>query len=1133
MPHLSRRSRNNTDQFAVTQGVPSFPTSADPLWYKDAIIYEAHVRAFRDSNADGMGDFKGLAEKLDYLQELGVTAIWLLPFFPSPWRDDGYDIADFRSVHPAYGTLKDFQHFLKEAHGRGLKVITELVVNHTSDQHEWFQRSRRAEPGSRWRDFYVWSDSPAKYDGVRIIFKDFEPSNWSWDPVAKAYYWHRFFSHQPDLNFDNPLVRRAVMRTLDFWAEMGVDGFRLDAIPYLFEREGTSCENLPETHSFLQELRRHMDENYPNRMLLAEANMWPEDAVAYFGESGNECHMSFHFPLMPRLFMALRLEDRLPIVEILKRTPVIPETCQWAMFLRNHDELTLEMVTDEERDYMYRSYAADQRARINLGIRRRLAPLLGNDRPRIEVMNALLFSMPGTPVMYYGDEIGMGDNVYLGDRNGVRTPMQWNPDRNAGFSTANPQKLYLPVTIDPAYHYEAINVESQSENPNSLLNWTKRLIALRKQYKAFGRGTLEFLAPTNQRVIAYIRRYQEEVILVVANLSRFAQAVQLDLNEFADNTPVEMFGRTDFPAISDVPYSLTLGANSFFWFVLEKHEAPVAAVSTTETSAAARLPTVFVPSLADIWEDSIRASIASILPRYLQACRWFRAVDRRFRSVAITEVVPIKGQEYQFIFVRAEYTTGDPETYLLAVGCASGTDLESLKARHEGCLIAQIQGPNDQKAVLFSATDEAEFNTALLEAFARRKRFPGQHGSIVAQHNRLFRKLWGPSHPDFTPTLLASAELATSIRFGDRFVMKILANIEPGIHPGVEMGVVLSERPASRFGNAVPFAGSLIYEPESGEKITLGMLHGYVPNQGDAWQKTRSELNDFLGRISTLEPRETEFLEATPTRFYALKFALCEPPAVAVEQIGSYLEFAGRLGQRLAEMHLKLAGIENDPAFSPESFNDFYRQGLYHGFIGLTGRRLEFLRQRYAAMEPSLREMAEKIVSQEALILQKLNAIFEQRVPSLRTRFHGRAHLGHVLVTEDDVFLFDFDGDPALHLSERRIKRCPLRDVASMLISFAYAAQVALRSAGPSDLRPWARFWYSHVSAAFLRGYCKTAEGASFMPKLQSQQQILIDAYLLERALLDIRADIEDKPELAGVPFRVVLHLLDASEAAG
>ena len=1073
-----------------------------------------------------MGDFRGLAEKLDYLEDLGVTAIWLLPFFPSPWKDDGYDIADFRSIHPAYGTLRDFQHFLKEAHRRGLKVITELVVNHTSDQHEWFQRSRNAPPGSRWRDFYVWSDSPNKYDGTRIIFKDFEPSNWSWDPVAKAYYWHRFFSHQPDLNFDNPLVRRAVMHTLDFWAEMGVDGFRLDAIPYLFEREGTSCENLPETHAFLKDLRRHLDQTHPNRMLLAEANMWPEDAVAYFGAAGDECQMSFHFPLMPRLFMALRLEDRLPIVEILKRTPVIPENCQWAMFLRNHDELTLEMVTDEERDYMYRSYAADQRARINLGIRRRLAPLLQNDRPRIEVMNALLFSMPGTPVIYYGDEIGMGDNVYLGDRNGVRTPMQWNPDRNAGFSTANPQKLYLPVNIDPAYHYEAINVESQLENPNSLLNWTKRLIALRKQYKAFGRGTLEFLSPANQRVLAYIRRYQEEVILVVANLSRFAQAVQLDLAEFSKYTPVEMFGKTEFPPISDSPYALTLGPNSFFWFALEERAVPVPVTSRTIKPVEIRLPTVFVASLTNIWDDNIRASIASILPRFLQSRRWFRSGDRRFRSLEITEVVPIKGQLYQFIFVRAEYTTGDPETYLLPVGRVVGSDLERIKADHPGSLIAEIKGPNDQTAVLFSATDDADFNIALLDGFARRKRFPGRHGSIAAQQTRQFRKLWSGSHPNLTPLLLPSAEVATSIQYGDRFVMKILANVEPGTHAGVEMGMVLSDR--AGFANATPFAGHLEYESAAGEKTTLALVHGYVPNEGTAWTRTRTEVDDYFKRMHVSDAHRDEMQQSSPTRFYALKFALSDPPALATELIGSFLTFSEQMGRRLAEMHLRLSKVTNEPAFAAEVFNDFYRQGLYHGYVGLTARRLEFLRQRYAAMEPELRDLAEKVLDQEPAILQKFNAIFEQRVPSERTRFHGRMHLGHALVAGDDAVFFDFDGDPSLHLSERRIKRCPLRDVAGMLMSFAYATRVGMRAMEGSDLPVWGRFWFTHASAAFLRGYWKVASDAPYMPKQEAHQQILLDAYLLERALLDIRQDIEDKPDLAGVPFRVILYLLDA-----
>src|SRR5579884_820575 len=555
---------------------------ADPLWYKDAIIYEVHVRAFFDSNGDGIGDFRGLTDKLDYLRDLGVTALWLLPFYPSPLRDDGYDIADNTGIHPSYGTMRSFQTFLREAHRRGLRVITELVLNHTSDQHPWFQRARRAPPGSRARDFYVWSDTPDRYRDARIIFKDFESSNWAFDPVAKAYYWHRFYAHQPDLNYDSPDVRQAMLEVVDFWLEQGVDGLRLDAVPYLYEREGTTGENLPETHAFLRELRRHIDARFAHRMLLAEANQWPEDAIAYFGD-GDECHMAFHFPLMPRLFMAIYMEDRFPIVEILQQTPPIPDTCQWALFLRNHDELTLEMVTDEDRDYMYRVYARDHHARINLGIRRRLAPLLGNHRRRIELMNGLLFSCPGTPVIYYGDEIGMGDNIYLGDRNSVRTPMQWSADRNAGFSRANPQQLYLPVIIDPEYHYQSVNVQAQQNNPNSLLWWMKRLIALRKQYRAFGRGSLEFLTPDNPKVLAFVRQYSPhprplppgekgegtERVLVVANLSRFPQPVQLDLHAYRGMVPVELMGRTRFPPVGDGPYFLTLGSHAFYWFALE------------------------------------------------------------------------------------------------------------------------------------------------------------------------------------------------------------------------------------------------------------------------------------------------------------------------------------------------------------------------------------------------------------------------------------------------------------------------------------------------------------------------------------------------------------------------------------
>ncbi len=543
-------------------------SARDPLWFKDAIIYETHVKAFFDSDNDGIGDFKGLTQKLDYLQDLGVTCLWLLPFFPSPLRDDGYDIADYLTVHPSYGTLDDFKVFLEAAHSRNLQVLIELVVNHTSDQHPWFQAARKAPPGSPEREFYVWSDSDKKYSEARIIFTDTEKSNWSWDAEAKAYYWHRFFSHQPDLNYDNPLVLEEVLRTMRFWFDLGVDGMRLDAVPYLVERDGTNCENLPETHAVIKRIRRELDENYTNRMLLAEANQWPEDVREYFGQE-DEFHMAFHFPLMPRLFMALRLEDRLPVTEIMARTPAIPPTCQWGVFLRNHDELTLEMVTDEERDYMYFAYGADPRMRLNVGIRRRLAPLMDNNPRRIELMNSILLSFPGTPVIYYGDEIGMGDNIYLGDRNGVRTPMQWSSDRNAGFSRANPARLYSPVIIDAVYGYEAVNVEAQLSDSSSMLHWMRNMIALRKLFRVFGRGALEFLSPSNRKILAYLRTYENDRVLCVANLSRFSQPVELDLSALAGMTPVEMLGYTEFPRIGPEPYRLSLSPYGFFWFELQ------------------------------------------------------------------------------------------------------------------------------------------------------------------------------------------------------------------------------------------------------------------------------------------------------------------------------------------------------------------------------------------------------------------------------------------------------------------------------------------------------------------------------------------------------------------------------------
>jgi maltose alpha-D-glucosyltransferase / alpha-amylase len=617
-------------------------SATDPLWYKDAIIYELHVRAFADANGDGIGDFAGLLSHLDYLQDLGVTCLWLLPFFPSPLRDDGYDIANYVDVNPSYGTLDDFKQFLDAAHERNIQVLIELVINHTSDQHPWFQAARRAPAGSPEREMYVWSDTDKRYEGVRIIFTDTEKSNWTWDETAQQFYWHRFFSHQPDLNFDHPRVMDEVLKAMRFWLDMGVDALRLDAIPYLIERDGTSCENVPETHVKIKAIREVIDDEYENRVILAEANMWPADVRPYFGD-GDECHMAFHFPLMPRIYMALRQEDRLPITDIMAQTPAIPDICQWGLFLRNHDELTLEMVTNDERDYMYLAYSADPRMRINVGIRRRLAPLLDNNRGRIELLNSLLFSFPGTPILYYGDEIGMGDNIYLGDRNGVRTPMQWTSDRNAGFSRAVPARLYAPVIMDPIWGFQAVNVEAQLSDQSSLLHWTRNMIALRKLFRVFGRGTQEFLAPENRKVLAYIRRYTHEdgtheIVLCVANLSRFAQPVSLDLSCFAGMIPVEMLGYVSFPAIDKTPYALTLSPYSFLWLELQPApEVPEATLVKTEESA--------LNLITGSWQDVLTgpglALMQELLPAYLARQRWFGAKSRTISSVHILDWVEL------------------------------------------------------------------------------------------------------------------------------------------------------------------------------------------------------------------------------------------------------------------------------------------------------------------------------------------------------------------------------------------------------------------------------------------------------------------------------------------------------------
>src|SRR5215210_659861 len=763
----------------------SVPLSVDPLWYKDAIIYELHVKTFHDSNADGIGDFRGLIEKLDYLQELGVTAIWLLPFYPSPLKDDGYDIADYYDVNPNYGTLQDFQAFLAAAHERGLKVITELVINHTSDQNPWFQRARRASPGSPERDFYVWSDTPDKYAQARIIFKDFEMSNWSWDPVAKAYYWHRFYAHQPDLNFDNPAVHAAVEKVLDFWLSMGVDGLRLDAVPYLYEREGTSCENLRETHEYLEKLRAHVDANFEGRMLLAEANQWPEDAVAYFG-TGDESHMNFHFPLMPRMFMSLQMEDRFPIIDIMDQTPAIPDNCQWAMFLRNHDELTLEMVTDEERDYMWRVYATDPTARINLGIRRRLAPLLANSRRKIELLNILLFSMPGTPVLYYGDEIGMGDNFYLGDRNGCRTPMQWSPDRNAGFSKANPQQLYLPITIDPEYHYEAINVENQQKNLSSLLWWTRRVIAMRKNFRAFSRGSLEFLHPDNAKVLAFLRQHENETVLVVVNLSRFSQVAELDLSRFAGCALMEVFGQNFFPVIRQAPYVLTLGPHSHFWFVLGPQ--PEASARPVQRE----VPTLRIaPDLATLLRGEQRRLIErEVLPDYIRNRRWFASKARSITGMRVAEQIPVASapDAARIWFVEVTYRDGAAETYTLPVQITRGDAARDVAQSAPHAVIARFAG--EEETILQDAVWDTGFRQHLFRAMAAGERFRGEAGEIVGISGNALGSDVSPA----SSNVMGVEQSNSSMVFDNKFFLKLYRKLEDGVNPDVEVTRFLSEK---------------------------------------------------------------------------------------------------------------------------------------------------------------------------------------------------------------------------------------------------------------------------------------------------------------------------------------------------
>jgi maltose alpha-D-glucosyltransferase / alpha-amylase len=1100
---------------------------SDRLWYKDIIIYELHVRAFYDSDGDGIGDFRGLTERLDYLSDLGVTALWLLPFYPSPLKDDGYDIADYMSIHPSYGTMNDFSVFLREAHRRGLRVITELVLNHTSDQHAWFKRARMARPGSRWRNFYVWSDSPEKFRDARIIFKDFEASNWTWDQTAKSYYWHRFYSHQPDLNYDNPAVRQAMLRVVDFWFEMGVDGLRLDAVPYLFEREGTNCENLPETHEFLKELRRHVDRKFGDRMLLGEANQWPEDASAYFG-SGDECHMAFHFPLMPRLFMALRMEDRFPIAEILQQTPPIPDTCQWALFLRNHDELTLEMVTDEERDYMYRVYAHDDQARVNLGIRRRLAPLLSHNRRKTELMKALLLLLPGTPVLYYGDEIGMGDNIYLGDRNGVRTPFQWSPDRNAGFSKATPQKLFLPVIIDPEYHYEAYNVDSQQNNPSSQLWFIKRLIALRKRHPAASRGSMQLLYPSNHKVFAFIRSYEEQRLLIVANLSRFAQAVELDLAHFRGTTPVETFGQNRFPTISEKPYLLTLGPHSFYFFSLERPSYATALPAEDE------LPEIQVSAG---WEELFRKEnypkLGRILIPYIRQRRWFGGKARTIQRATVSNTIPSsqKSPDAFFVFVQLEYTEGEPEIYVLPLKCATGPKIDQIMKNARHAAIARITRrgeTGDSHDLIFDALWDKEFAALLLDSVQRKRKIKESENKLSAFSTPAFRRMTPGT--DIEPSVLQMDQSNTSVVFGKQLIMKFFRRLEPGVNPELEIGKFLAKQD---FPHSPPLLGAMEYRSPRQEPATIAILHRYVFNEGNAWQYTVDSVARFYERALTLD---SDKLKLNPADSSLLSMMQRDLPTDSIEILGPYLESARLLGRRTAELHLALSNSSEDPAFRPEPFTDLYRRALYHSIAGQTSQKLQLLREQLISLPEDVKKTARRIMDQESQIRRLTRSILEQKNEAMRIRCHGDYHLGQILYTGKDFVIIDFEGEPGRLLGQRRIKHTPLRDVAGMLRSFHYATYAplygetgSLRPEDISILEKWARFWYQGISATYLKSYFSLTSQCSFFPKSLNQVKALLDICMLDKAIYELGYELNNRPGWTKIPMQGILQLLETT----
>ncbi|MFB9948378.1 maltose alpha-D-glucosyltransferase [Rhizobium puerariae] len=1098
-----------TSSRSQTQG-QTRPFSDDPLWYKDAVIYQLHIKSFFDANGDGIGDFQGLHEKLDHIASLGANTIWLLPFFPSPRRDDGYDIADYTNVSPDYGTVDEFRSFVEAAHEKGLRVVIELVINHTSDQHPWFQRARHAPAGSAERDFYVWSDTDHKFPETRIIFLDTEKSNWTWDPVAGAYYWHRFYSHQPDLNFDNPLVLEELLGIMRFWLETGIDGFRLDAIPYLVEREGTINENLPETHEVLKKIRAALDATHPGKMLLAEANQWPEDTREYFGD-GDECNMAFHFPLMPRMYMAIAKEDRFPITDIMRQTPEIPENCQWAIFLRNHDELTLEMVTDEERDYLWNIYAADRRARINLGIRRRLSPLMERDRRRVELMNGLLLSMPGTPVLYYGDEIGMGDNIYLGDRDGVRTPMQWSPDRNGGFSKADPARLVLPPIMDPLYGYEALNVEAQGADAHSLLNWTRRMLALRNKHPAFGRGSLRFLAPGNRKILAYLREYDGETILCVANLSRLPQAVELDLAQYAGRVPIELSGMSPFPPVGQLTYLLTLQPYGFFWFQLaQEADGPVWRTEPPEQMQD-MVTMVVRRDLQELVDEPRHANVLSkeVLPSYLGKRRWFGAKGEVLNHATLAAATPMAFASNILLGELEVDLSGHRDTYLLPLAVAWDDGQPGALAQQ--LALARVR---QGRRVGFLTDGFAMEGLArgVIRGLCERSVISGRAGTLEFLGTDKLDCL--KVSEDMQVHWLSAEQSNSSLILGDMAMVKLIRHVFPGIHPEVEMTRHLTN---AGYQNTAQLLGEVARIAPDGDRYTLIIVQGAIRNQGDAWNWMLSNLRRSIDDV-VVTGLDGE---------------------MADEHFKPLVDFVATIGKRLGELHVALAQPTEDEAFRPvwatradaERWREAVTRQISHSLSLLEGSA-EHLESAAAQEAKALLDRHTELIDIAARLAGTVKG-------TMMTRNHGDFHLGQILVAESDAFIIDFEGEPTKDLARRRAKTNPLRDVAGLLRSLSYLAASAdldrevVSEVDDSRHAALVSRFMDMAEPAFLQAYFDAAEASDALRISYEARDGLLDLFLLEKAAYEIAYEVRSRPHWLPLPLAgfsaIASRLLEAT----